>query len=248
MKKNLVMFLILISSWLVSKGQTGRPCAEYDQNRDIEGMREILMNDSSLRASYAEAINYSVGKKIVTGRKYDMEYVIRNTVLLDVNFVITSDYLNGVRYGDNIGFTNLAGQPSDKWAAFRFNGKDYIYAKVSCMNPQKPKVPGFFVEEKEKIDLSLLPYDYGNSRQEINLNLKPLDVNNERKIKAGPVLAGIAISGSIITAGVLINQQMKPNNRNNNPPVVKPNPRVDPDNGPDGTPVPQGFIFLKFVL
>src|ERR1035437_7774964 len=147
-----VIFLLLTLGWVTVNGQTGRPCAEYDQNRDISGMKEILVMDgafyTNLRASYAEAINYCIGKNVVTTSKYGMEYVLENTVLLDVNFIVPGEYLNGVRFGDKVTFTTLTGQPSDKWAAFRYEGQDYVYAKVSCMNPQRIKKMGSFLKIK----------------------------------------------------------------------------------------------------
>lgn len=143
MKKTVIFLLLIATGWSIMNGQTGQPCAKYDQNRDISGMREILMMDGvfyrNLCTSYAEAINYAIGKRVVAPTTGGMECLLKNTILFDNSFVIPSDYENGVRFGDEINFTHLTGQLSDKWAAFRYEGKDYIYAKVSCMNPQKLK-------------------------------------------------------------------------------------------------------------
>lgn len=150
--KNRILLLSLVLIALNSSGQTAQPCAILDQNRDISGMRQILMRDGvyyeNLRASYAEAINCSVGKRIFSSSKSDMEEILDNTILVDQDFVVPSEYYNGVRNGNNINFTSLAGQPSSSWAAYRYEGVDIIYAKVSCMNPQKAKKPHFLLEEK----------------------------------------------------------------------------------------------------
>ena len=154
--KKLVAFLFFLvfitTETVIGQKITGRPCADPDQFRDISGMREIILKDGiyydNLRRSYAEAINYGIGKNVVSSSKDGIEYVLENTKMLDANFIVASDYENGVRYGNSIGFTSLLGQPSDKWAAFSFEGTDYVYAKASCMNPQKPKVRGIYKSKK----------------------------------------------------------------------------------------------------
>ena len=244
MKKVLVI-LILINSWLVLNGQTGRPCAPYDQNRDISGMRSILMTDGvfyqNLRAAYAEAINYSVGKDVVTTSKYGMETILENTVLLDVNFVIPSDYLNGVRFGDEIKFTTLTGQPSDKWAAFRFNGVDYIYAKVSCMNPQKPKVPGVYTEEKKEVITPTTSWVYKEPKKEVAPILYTSPVKEEREqIKIGWVV--IPIAAIVMTSAYFIIKSNNNSGHTNGNPGGSPSTRDQSDSptedpgGPGGSP------------
>lgn len=217
--RKLVFFLLLAAlGWSAINGQTGRPCAEYDQNRDVSGMKEILMMDgtfyTNLRTSYAEAINYGIGKNVVTTSKYGMEYVLENTVLLDVNFIVPGDYLNGVRFGDKVTFTTLTGQPSDKWAAFRYEGVDYVYAKVSCMNPQRIKKIGSFLKIKSESE----PITFSTSKQEdwsfssprkiyeertVDLNLFK-SVEKEKKFKWKPVLivGGVVVVVPVTAYGI----------------------------------------------
>lgn len=132
--------------------ETGKPCATYDNNRDIEGMREILLADGifylNLRIAYAEAINHNIGKIVVSASRQGINEVLDNTRLYDLDFVIPADYENGVRYGNKVDFTSLIGQPSEKWAAYMYEGEPIVYAKVSCMNPQKKKNFGSFVVKK----------------------------------------------------------------------------------------------------
>ena len=218
MRKLVILLLLTLLGWLTVNGQTGRPCAEYDQNRDISGMKEILMMDgafyTNLRTSYAEAINYGIGKNVVTTSKYGMEYVLENTILLDVNFIVPDDYLNGVRFGDKVTFTTLKGQPSDKWAAFRYEGVDYVYAKVSCMNPQRIKKMGSLLKIKpESIpsNLSSVKTDdnwvftppkkeYVNEVPDLNLILP----TKEKKFKWKPVLivGGITVGLAGVGYGI----------------------------------------------
>jgi hypothetical protein len=154
--KKIVILLILTLGWLKLDAQqkvTGQPCAKLDQQRGITGMQEILNQDGeyakNLRTAYADAINTGIGERLVGNTKDWMIYILKNTVFVDASFVVPSDYYNGVKYGDTVSYTNLLGQPSDKWAAFTYLGKQYIYAKVSCMNPQKVKVAGIFSEPKK---------------------------------------------------------------------------------------------------
>lgn len=186
--RKLVFFLLLLAPGLITiNAQTALPCAEYDQNRDISGMGEILMRDgifyNNLRAAYAEAINYGMGKNVVTASKDGMEFVLKNTVLMDVNFVVPSDYLNGVRFGDNVTFTSLTGQPSDKWAVFKYEGKECVYAKVSCMNPQRVKKIKLVIQEKPEPTLPLLT----STQPKEELGFSSPRVITEQKVKENVV-------------------------------------------------------------
>jgi hypothetical protein len=260
--KKVLIFLILFLYGMVSiEGQsskkeiTGRPCAVYNQTRGISEMREILMGDgiytSNLRIAYALCINRGIGKIIVNGSDKDIEYILENTVLLDVNFVNPSDYENGVRFGDEIKFTNLVGQPSDKWAAFRFNGIDYIYAKVACMNPQRPKIRGIFIDIEKKPEASVSHRVYEESKKEmfqqqsqsVNIYITP-PPKEEKKIKIGWIVIPIvAIIAGTATYFLLKNQNHGQDNyRNDYKPRSTKDPIVVPVNpgGPGGTPIPGG--------
>ena len=239
MKKLVILLLLTLLGWLTVNGQTGRPCAEYDQNRDISGMKEILMKDgifyTNLRASYAEAINYGIGKNVVTTSKYGMEYVLENTILLDVNFIVPDDYLNGVRFGDKVTFTTLKGQPSDKWAAFRYEGVDYVYAKVSCMNSQRIKKMGSFLKIKPEptpLNLSSVKTDdnwtyvppkkvYENEVPDLNLTPEKDKEKKEKKFFGRNLWWEIPV-GLLITGGSIYGISQISKNRNVPPPPVIP--------------------------
>ncbi len=147
-----IILLLLEIQQANAQKETGKPCADYDNSRDIEGMREILLADGifylNLRIAYAEAINHNIGKRIVSASRQGINEVLDNTRLFDLDFVNPADYENGVRYGNRVDFTSLTGQPSEKWAAYMYEGEPFIYAKVSCMNPQKRKNFGSFVMKK----------------------------------------------------------------------------------------------------
>jgi hypothetical protein len=243
--KKVLIFLILFLYGMVSviegKSQTGRPCATYDQSRDISGMKEILMDDetyaSNLRIAYAICINRGIGKIIVNGSIEDIEYVLENTVLLDVNFVNISDYENGIRFGDEIKFTNLVGQPSDKWAAFRYNGIDYIYAKVACMNPQRPRVRGVFIEKKKEIPVDTWTYKEPKKATTPDVYIPPAP-KEEKEIRIGWIVIPIV---AIVAGGVtywLLNRDSSHRNPGGTP--VRPDPPVEDPGGPGGTPIPGG--------
>lgn len=242
--KKVILFVILIIGYCsVSIGQTtGRPCAEYDNYRDILDMKQILMSDGNyyqcLRNAYAEAINRGVGKNVVTSTKEGMNYILDNTVLVDVDFVVPSDYYNGVRYGDNIKWTTLTGQPSDKWAAFSYEGVEYVYAKPSCMNPQKPKKPGIYVKEntEPKPDLNLSAskdewkYIEPQKTAQPTPYIPPVNVPKEgKKIKIGYIVIPLA---AILVGTATYFLLQKSNDHPGGAPVIPP---VD-NGGPGGAP------------
>lgn len=255
--RKLVIFLLLTLGWVTVSGQTGRPCAVYDQNRDISGMKEILMMDGTfyinLRISYAEAINYSIGKNVVTASKYGMETILENTVLLDVDFIVPDDYLNGARFGDKVTFTTLTGQPSDKWAAFRYEGVDHVYAKVSCMNPQRIKKMGSLLKIKpESIpqNLSSIKTDdnwvyappkkvYGNEVPD--LFYFP---TKEKKFKWKPVIivGGVVVGLGGIGYGIysLITNHNHHHGGPGSYPPTNPDPPTEDDGEPGGRPPTTG--------
>lgn len=146
-----ILLLVLGASGVFA--QKGQPCASYKQDRTLSEMREILMMDGpyydNLRIAYAEAINYNIGKMVIYSSKKGISDLFDNTIFLDSTFVNPTEFQNGVRYGNTMRFTNLAGQPSEYYAAMHFCGKDYIYAKVACINPQKAKKRGIFEEETQ---------------------------------------------------------------------------------------------------
>ena len=145
--KNTILFLILTTGWLVSKADdnraSGQPCAAIDDQRGISGMKEILLKKGdyydNLRTAYADAVNYAVGRTVITADSAGMEYLLQNTKLFDASFIVPAEYENGVRYDNDVRFTNLIGQSCGKWAAFELDGVDYPYSKPCCMNPQKRK-------------------------------------------------------------------------------------------------------------
>lgn len=154
MKKVSVILLLVLGAFGVF-AQNGKPCVDqYKQDRTLSEMREILMRDGpyydNLRMAYAEAINYNIGKMVIYSSKKGISDLFDNTIFVDSTFVNPAEFQNGVRYGNTVRFTNLTGQPSEYYAAMHFCGKDYIYAKVACINPQKAKIRGIFEEEQPK--------------------------------------------------------------------------------------------------
>lgn len=215
-KKIILIVALILGSQIIIFAQTGHSCAPFDQKRNISGMKEILERDGiyydNLRLSYADAVNTAVGENIIQPTKEGMDYVLSNTKFLDETFIVPSDYFNGVRYGDSISFTTLLGQPSDSWAVFNYEGIDYVYAKVSCMNPQKiikvpqkkETVPPVVVVEK-KITNELV--DRTNEKAfeeekvpEVTLLKKTRKGNKMPTIK----VLGIVISSAAILAGLIL--------------------------------------------
>ncbi len=144
--RKVIFFLILTLGWLKLSAQGGMPCATIDQSRDIAGMLKILNGDDeyakNLRVAYADAINTGLGEREVGATKEWMIYIMDHTTFMDESFVLPSDYWNGVKYGNKISFTSLLGQPSKNYSVYHSQkGKEVVFAKVACMNPQKKKVP-----------------------------------------------------------------------------------------------------------
>jgi hypothetical protein len=157
----MVMIMIMISHTVLSQIK-GDVCAPLNQKRTLAEMGEFLMRDGvyfeNLRASYAEAVSFSIDST-VSSDKEGILWILRNTIFIDQDFIVPSQYENGVRYASKISFTNLTGNPSENWAAVQYRGEDHVYSKVSCMNPQKikgeykrnnPKTKVFIPESKEQ--------------------------------------------------------------------------------------------------
>lgn len=161
----------------------GQSCAPYNQNRTLSEMKEILMRDGTyydnLRIKYAEAINYNIGKNVISSDKEGIRILLENTDFIDSTFVRPEKFQNGVKYGDNVRFTNLLGQPSLYWAAMHYCGNQYIFAKVACINPQKSKKPGVY-QEASTPESAPAP----TQPQAKEDNSLPTDVGGKKKVLA----------------------------------------------------------------
>lgn len=192
--KKLSVVLLFVLGTIGVFAQKGKPCVdEYKQDRTLSEMKEILMRDGpyydNLRISYAEAINNNIGKNIISSDKKGISVLFDNTKFVDHTFVKPNEFENGVRYGDNVRFTNLTGQFSRYWAAMHFCGKDYVYAKVACINPQKAKIPGVYnegIETEQKQQQQSreqangdFPEDYGHGQKKVGKTEEKTTTTND---------------------------------------------------------------------
>ena len=148
--KTIVMILtvlVLFTGFEHCYAQKLEPCAPtYTSDRDIEGMRTVFHMDGMFFDNYRlETSNlvYQITGKYYPPTKEGMDSILAHTVLVDaITFVNPSDFDNGARVGTLIAFTNLLGQPSKYWGAFRMlSGELRPYIKTACMNLERKKVP-----------------------------------------------------------------------------------------------------------
>ena len=154
MKNVRFLFFVVLVGLQNVLAQKGEPCATPNQNRTLQEVGEILMKDGvyydSLRKAYAEAVNYNIGRGIITSDKKGMLMLLRGSKLMDQSFIVPSEFYNGVRYGDKVIFTTLLGSPSNYWLVFESEGVDYPYGRVVCMNPQKKRVKYITLPKNEE--------------------------------------------------------------------------------------------------
>ena len=97
MKKRmfLLMMVAIVTSQTVLCQAKGDVCAPLNQNRTLAEMGEFLMKDGvyfeNLRASFAEAVSFSIDSTISSDKEGVM-YILRNTVFIDQDFVIPGHY------------------------------------------------------------------------------------------------------------------------------------------------------------
>jgi len=153
MKKVFVLFLILLVAILGSQEVFGKkePCAPYYQNRNMEEVRIILTNSGpyfdNLRIAYARAYSTLTGENIsatVAGMRIMLEKceIVHKSYLTNFD---PSDYLNGVKIGEEVSFEDVIGAESQYWLVPKEkNGNNYlgVIGKVACVNPQLKKTRG----------------------------------------------------------------------------------------------------------
>lgn len=144
MKKIILLALVLITGLECFASLRREPCAKINQSRTITEAKSFLLQNGvyfdNLRFAYAESYNRVTGKN-VPATKDGMETIFEHTTFVHKSFVNPDEYENGVKIGDEVQFTNLVGAESDYWlAATDDDGKALgIFAKASCLNPQRKK-------------------------------------------------------------------------------------------------------------
>ncbi len=155
------MFTLLFGglvNQIKAQKQQAEPCLPYKPTRTIAELHTELTKSGefydNLRQSYVDIINAGLAEEKLNLRvkTSNLGWVLDSSVIVDETFINTSDYENGLKNGNKIGFTNLQGQKS-KYLAFKYKGHYIVFAKIACGNPYRKKT----TQDKTKVDIAQKP-------------------------------------------------------------------------------------------